>query len=182
LSVRPTLSSKAEACGVQRRKPPMLAIASLMAAALSCLFAYPAPSNELEATGDDFQFAVARRGCTQEDAPAIEIFLSKSKYLGSNDPPAPYIRIEVSSTSVETISDVTVHLVSLSRESGSVGRIARAELVDDEGRHQWLSGLLRIASLEPNEHVAGRYDFESRLGPIRGSFRGSIVRHQAICG
>jgi len=161
----------------------MLAIASLMAAALSCLFAYPASANEREAAGEGFQFAVARRGCTQEDAPAIEIFLSRSKYVGSKDPPPPpYIRIELSSTSVESISDVTVQLVPLSRETGSTGRIARAELVDDEGRHQWLSGVLQIASLKPNEQVAGRYDFASELRPIKGSFRASIFRHQALCG
>jgi hypothetical protein len=43
----------------------------------------------------EYTYALAFRGCMQEDARALEVYLTQEPYSGEASPPMPYIRIEV---------------------------------------------------------------------------------------
>ncbi len=43
----------------------------------------------------EFRHAVARRGCTQEDARALEVYLTRARYEGEGEPAPPYARMEI---------------------------------------------------------------------------------------
>jgi hypothetical protein len=47
------------------------------------------------ASTEEFRYAVAQRGCTQEDAPAMEIYLTEALFSGEGTPSGPYIRVEM---------------------------------------------------------------------------------------
>lgn len=128
-----------------------------------------------------FPYAFAMRGCTQEDAPALELYLVSTPPAGETPAP-PFIRIEVSSRPSETFAAETFALVPLRRDPAHSGRIVRGELRTDERTQQWLSGTLTFIPAASGQ-VAGFYDFS--LPPNRrfaGEFKAPIVRTDAVCG
>lgn len=120
-----------------------------------------------------FPYAFARRGCTQEDAPAIEIYLTRVRYAGGGEPATPFIRIEIASGDLARVVDTTISLVPLSRHGIDRNqRIARAELNQSKSRTVWLKGSLRLARVEPGKGVDGRYDIVDPSGRVwRGEVR-----------
>src|SRR5690348_14649052 len=84
-----------------RWKSPRLANALLSVALIgftSVACAQQATPTRGAQVEQSFPHAFARRGCTQEDAPALEIFLTKVPFSGIGDPPPSYIRVELSSS------------------------------------------------------------------------------------
>ena len=162
------------------RRPSLWAL--LTVAAWAALPLQPLFAEDQSAPSESFRYAVARRGCTQEDAPAIEIVLSTQTYSGVGEPPAPHIRVEIASSPPEGLRDVTLNLLALRRRPGEIGRIARAELVDKGRDHFWLTGSVHIASLVPDQSVSGSYNFVWESGELKGDFQARIVKHQAVCG
>ncbi len=95
------------------------------------------------AASDAFPFATATRGCTQEDAPALEIYLTHAAYDGAQEPSPPYLRIEIASTPAEPLRRAPMTLVPLRREAFSAP-IVRAEYVGLKREHAWLAGTVTL--------------------------------------
>jgi hypothetical protein len=102
--------------------------------------------------------------------------------MGTGEPPVPYIRIEISAAPGEVIRDLTLPLVGLRRDSLNGKRIARAEYIASDQRRSWLTGSVTIDQIAPGESVSGRYDFESPLGRLKGSFDAKLLSNSAQCG
>src|ERR1700759_4464218 len=62
-----------------------------------------------------FPYAFATRGCTQEDAPALEIYFTEAQFKGDGTPAPPYLRIEIASRVNETIAPLSAELMPLRR-------------------------------------------------------------------
>lgn len=87
-----------------------------------------------------FGHALATRGCTQEDFPAIEIVLTRLAWDGAGPIPKPYIRIEASGAPLDARRDM--QLTPLRRDPADP-LIVRAAVVGDD-RLVWLTGTLRL--------------------------------------
>lgn len=121
-----------------------------------------------------FSHAVAVRGCTQEDAPALEIYLTQRPFDGQGMPPKPYLHIEVAGTDWQPLVGRPLKLIPLSREGvDPQTTIVRAELDRGERSAQiFLAGTLRIKSAQPDRPVEGHYDFGTHAGQRwAGTFR-----------
>src|SRR6478672_2011762 len=97
---------------------------------LLTLTATQAAAEDDRKLGQNFPFAYALRGCTQEDAPALEIYLTQVGFNGEGTPSPPYLRIEIASPPTETIGRLTLQLIPLRRDPAKPGRIVRAELME----------------------------------------------------
>jgi len=130
-----------------------------------------------------FPHAYAMRGCTQEDAPALEIYLTQAPLIEGHDPPRPYIRFEISSRVSETLSASSFDLSPLRRDVTKKGRIVRGEWTQPEQMPVWLSGRLSIEGTTPGEQVSGQYDLKLPDGShLQGSFVAKFVARPASCG
>jgi len=126
---------------------------------------------------------LAMRGCTQEDAPALEIYLTRAAYAGKGDPAAPYLRFEVASAASETLPAMTVSLVPLNRDTRLPGRIARGQLVETGTTPLWLSGTLSLTTAVPGKTAAGSYDVRTADGRrLHGSFSAAYSAKPTVCG
>lgn len=146
--------------------------------------AYPqaAPSGDkkLEQT---FPHAFAKRGCTQEDAPALEIYLTQTPFTGAGDPSPPYIRVEISSSPSETMNSLSLNLIQMRRDPTRPGRIVRAELVESRRNSIWLSGTIALNEATPGGHVSGHYDVTTPDGRrLDSSFTAEYSKRPAVCG
>jgi hypothetical protein len=131
----------------------------------------------------DFPFAFAMRGCTQEDVPALEIYLTQASFNGEGTPAPPYLRIEIGSPPTETIGPLSLQLMPLRRDQTKPGRIVRAELMEGGHKSTWLSGTLRLAEATPGAQVSGRYDFTSPDGAtFSREFRAEYSKRPTVCG
>jgi hypothetical protein len=121
----------------------------------------------------DYPYAVARRGCTQEDAPALEIYLTKERWDGRGEPASPFVRFEVAWTDWAQISDSSLALVPLSRQGiDRRQHVVRGELKLAEGKSSsWLTGRIVLKRVEMNRRAEGSYDL---VGPDKGSLLGSF--------
>lgn len=156
--------------------------AILMIALMIAMCTPPAFSSKKQAA-QPFPHAYATRGCTQEDAPALEIYLTKTPYAGDGEPAAPYLRIEISSSPQEEITPSSLELIQLRRNPAKRGRIARAQLVEPDREPVWLSGVIELKEAIPGARVAGRYDVtaSSRRHWI-GTFTTMYTKRSAVCG
>jgi hypothetical protein len=143
----------------------------------------------VQAAGSDqkleqgFPFAFAMRGCTQEDAPALEIHLTRVSFNGNGKPSPPYIHIEISSLPSETIGQAPLKLAPLRRDPAMPGRIARAELVEAPQKSVWLSGTVTINQAVPGGRVSGNYEFMMPGGAtLSQSFTAEYSNRPAVCG
>ena len=133
----------------------------------------------------EFTHSVAMRGCTQEDAPALEIYLTCSPYTGTDLPDQPFIHIEVGGRDWQRLIGKDLELLPLSRTGISREKpLVRAELkLKQEQQSFWLNGALRLTKVEPDTQVIGSYDF---AGPDqqkwKGDFRANWIKRPGGCG
>ena len=133
--------------------------------------------------GKNFPFAFAMRGCTQEDAPALEIYLTRASFNGEGTPSLPYLRIEIASPPSETIGPLSLQLIPLRRDPTKSGRIARAELVESGHKSTWLSGTIALDEAVPGSRVSGRYDLTLPAGgTLSQSFTAEYSKRPTFCG
>lgn len=130
----------------------------------------------------NFQYALAMRGCTQEDAPALEIFLTETPLAETGDPSPPYIRIEVSSSPNEAIKPIALTLIQMRRDVSRPGRLVRAELVEVGRDSVWLSGTITLSEVVPGRVVSGRYDLLTPAGKVSNRFSAKYLNRTAVCG
>jgi hypothetical protein len=180
--VRSSLRASLAVWGLPR--PPAWPAGALLSTVIlaTAAWAQAAPPGEqkLEQT---FPHASAMRGCTQEDAPALEIYLTRSPFAGTGDPSPPYIHIEISSSPQETIAPITLNLIQMRRDPAKPGRIARAELVEAERSRAWLSGTITLTEAAPGRKVSGRYAVTTPAGRrLESSFSADYSTRSAVCG
>lgn len=123
------------------------------------------------------------RGCTQEDAPALEIYLTHDAYNGEGEPSPPYVHIEISSSAnEELISPVSLRLIGGRRDPAKPGRIARAQLVEKEQQPVWLSGTVSLTALR-REWVEGHFEIDMPASkPWRKHFKAAYRNQASMCG
>jgi hypothetical protein len=130
-----------------------------------------------------FPHAFARRGCTQEDAPALEIFLTRVPFSGIGDPPPSYVRVELSSSPTEKIESSSFTLIQMRRDPAKPGRVVRAELVEASHKSIWLSGTITLNEAVPGERVSGRYALSTPAGQLLDStFIAEYSKKPTVCG
>ena len=156
---------------------------------LTCLMACLCVSDAQGPTGKDkmnehsLVYVLAKRGCTQEDAPALEIYFSRAKFNGTGDPEPPYLRFEISSSSREPVTPGTFVLSALRREPEKAGRIVRGEFVEAGHEGVWVKGTIVLDEVAPGSEVKGRYDVTAPGGlHLRNSFRTEYLSGAAMCG
>lgn len=153
----------------------------MMLTAMILATASPAP-----ASGGDqrFLYSAAVRGCTQEDAPALELYFTVAPFDGAGEPTAPYLRVEVAAAPTEVLSGATLNLIpSLRRGAGQSGRIARAELVAVAHTETWLSGTVVLDQAKPGQDVAGHYDLTAPDGRrLTHAFHALWNPRPTVCG
>lgn len=129
-----------------------------------------------------FPWVRAARGCTQEDAPAVEIYFF-GKETAAGELVAPYVRVEISGLARERIPPTTYHLMPLRRDSNERRRIVRAELVDKLGSSTWLGGTITIGADEPDTRIIGRVNLISPKGEAWDrAFSAQYLTKRALCG
>jgi hypothetical protein len=123
------------------------------------------------------------RGCTQEDAPALEIYLTRAPFDGRGEPPEPYIRVEISSSATETITRGTFRLSPLRRDPDAAGRVVRAELVEPGHDPIWLTGTIVLSKAAPGRRISGRLDVKTPDGKnLPGDFTAEYINRTSVCG
>jgi len=130
-----------------------------------------------------FPFAFATRGCTQEDAPALEIYFTEAPFKGDGTPAPTYLRIEVASRLNETIASLSAELSPLRRDPAKQGRLVRAELMEAGPKSTWLSGKLELKEAKPGSSVSGSLHFTSPAGAVFSrDFSAPYSNRPAVCG
>jgi hypothetical protein len=130
-----------------------------------------------------FPYAFAMRGCTQEDAPALEIYFTEALFKGDGTPAPPYLRIEIASRPTETIASLSAELTPLRRDPAKPGRIVRAELTEAGQKPTWLSGKIELKEAVPGAGVSGHFDFTSPAGAVFSrSFSAPYSNRSVVCG
>jgi hypothetical protein len=117
--------------------------------------AFPAPGECADALAP-FPHALARNGCTQEDIPGLEVFLTTQAWGGDPPAPKPYIRIEVAQLREGTLFDSG--LSPLKRDPAQP-KLSRAALHADKASPSWLSGSLHLDQDPVTRSVRGSYSF-----------------------
>lgn len=143
------------------------------------------PQNSCSASPEDYRYAIARRGCTQEDAPALEIYLTRKRFEGQGEPAQSYLRIEVAWTDWTRIADSSFDLIPLSRHGVNPKQhVVRGELkIAGEKASSWLSGRLVLKNVDQGRQVEGSYDLLTPdRNPLRGTFRANWIERGAGCG
>lgn len=132
-----------------------------------------------------FLNATAVRGCTQEDAPALEIYLTDHAFSGQGEPAEPYLRIEIGGANWDHLIGQTLHLIPLSRREVDPRKpVVRAEFDLRKGSPAWLSGSLWLYRVHPDQQVEGSYNFTAPDGRRwAGAFKASWARNRSLgCG
>ncbi len=146
----------------------------------ACAIAADTGDRKLE---EPFQHTFCMRGCTQEDAPALEIYFTRTAFKGEGDPAPPYIRFEISSLATETIGPITLELSQLRRDLRKPGRIARAELVEAGHQTVWLTGSVTLDEARPGGLIRGRFDVTAADGRRwASSFTADYSSRPTVCG
>jgi hypothetical protein len=153
--------------------------------AQNVLRAFLAAAVVLPISGDSaaFPHALARRGCTQEDAPALEVLLTRTPYDGKDEPPKPYLHIEIEWGDFSRLAGKELELIPLSRHGVDPKKlIVRAGLVAD-GAPVWLSGTLCLKRVEIDKQVEGSYRFAAPDKSVWvGKFKSPWVAGRHTCG
>jgi len=133
--------------------------------------------------GKALAYVLAKRGCTQEDAPALEIYFSRTKFNGTGEPEPPYLRFEISSSSRDPVTPGTYVLSGLRKEPGKARRIVRGEFVEMGYGGIWVNGTIVLDEVSPSREVKGRYDVTSPSGlHLSKSFLTEYLSGAAMCG
>ena len=133
----------------------------------------------------EVRHAVARRGCTQEDLPALEIVLSRERYDGAAEmePPVPYLRLEVAWGAWARAGGRPLTLVPLNRNVVKDAPVARGAWVADPTTPTWLTGTVRLQQVDVGRRVVGAYDVRAPDGARRaGRFTAEWVTQHGGCG
>ena len=128
-----------------------------------------------------FPYAAARGGCTQEDAPALELLFTQVPFSRRGLPTQPFIRIEISWGDWGIGEDLM--LGNPARRSSDERTIARAKLSRDSRTSVWLEGTVGLTQIEVDHHVAGHYQFiEPGAANWRGTFEAGWIEGGHGCG
>jgi hypothetical protein len=131
----------------------------------------------------DFPESSARRGCSQEDAPALEIYLTREPFEKRGEPAPPYIRFEIAGREHTTLIGKSIELAPLSRAGRDpASPLARGEF-NDASTHQWLRGTVTLRRLEADRLVEGVYDVKG-TGDLAwvGTFSARWIAPGGGCG
>jgi hypothetical protein len=170
-----------DATSVRRLFNVLLGTGALAFSSGAC--AQQSGSQRGSAVQQGFQHAVARRGCTQEDAPALELILTRTLYDGVGDPAPSYIRVEISSPPGERIGASRFELIQLRRDPSNAKRIVRAELVEASRPAVWMSGTVSLTEAVPGERVSGRYTLTAPGGQrFDSTFTAAYSAKAVTCG
>jgi hypothetical protein len=133
---------------------------------------------------DRFPYAAAGRGCTQEDAPALEIYLTPQPFSGPDLPAPPLIRIEVKWDDWMRLGEREIPMSQLSRWTRDLQQpLARAELEQPNTSPVWLGGMIRLMVVEPDGRVAGSYALSAPDGRAwSDGFEAHWLDRRAVCG
>jgi len=108
----------------------------------------------------EYPYALARRGCMPNDAPALEIYLTQEPYNGELLPLKSYLRIEIAWDDWRELIGKEVKLAQFSqRKLDPHTPIVHASLNLKRRTPIWLQGTLRLKKVEVNKHVEGSYEF-----------------------
>jgi hypothetical protein len=136
-----------------------------------------------------FRHAVARRGCTQEDAPALEVYLGRTRHEGAGEPAAPYLRLEAEWGVWERAGagGRALELLPLARRDADRRKpIVRAALHEagSTGEPAWLRGTVRLRRVRVGRGVEGSYDLVTPGDGRRlaGTFTAPWVAARGGCG
>ncbi len=129
----------------------------------------------------EYTYALASRGCMQNDARALEVYLTQEPYSGKA-PPRPYIRMEIEWSDWKNVVGKDLKLV-YRRGPDTQTPTVRAELNLERQERIWLRGTLRLNKVEVNKQVEGSYEF---TGPNNlkwtGTFKAQWGRDGLDCG
>jgi len=131
-----------------------------------------------------FPYALATRGCTQEDAPALEIILTEKRFTGRGEPTSPYLRLELAWDTPDKLANKRFNLMPLSptrRELGAA--IVRAEYHQARNRAVFLQGTLQLGRVAPGAGIDGSYRATLPDGSVLND-KFSAVWHDSssVCG
>ena len=132
----------------------------------------------------EVRHAVARRGCTQEDLPAVEIFLSHARWDGSaaTEPPAPYLRLEVAWGAWSRAGGRPLALIPLRRHAED-SLVVRGAWHVTTTTPVWLQGTVTLREVSVGHRVVGEYDVREPGGTRRvGRFTAAWVDARGGCG
>jgi hypothetical protein len=132
----------------------------------------------------EYTYALASRGCMENDARALVVHLTQEPYSGEAFPPIPYIHIEVEWSDWGHLIGKDLKLAQLSRRRpGPQTPTVCAALNLERQERVWLSGRLRLKKVEVNQQVEGYYEF---AGPNNlkwtGMFKAQWDKDQPPCG
>jgi hypothetical protein len=131
-----------------------------------------------------FSYSAAMRGCTQEDAPALEVYLAPAPAPPSALDTTRHIRLEIGWGNWRDLVAKDVELLPLARSDANRSKpLVRAFFRDSTGRTEWLRGTLRLAAVEEGSTVRGTYDFiGAGQRALRGTFQAPWIQRSVICG
>jgi hypothetical protein len=120
----------------------------------------------------------------QEDARALEVYLTQKPFSDEASPPMSYIRIEIEWSDWGNVVGKDLKLVPLSQRGPDPHMpTARAELNLVGQEPVWLRGMLRLKKMEVNKQVEGSYEF---AGPNNlkwtGMFKAQWGKDRLPCG
>jgi hypothetical protein len=132
----------------------------------------------------EYAYALASRGCMQNDASALEIYLTQGPYSGEAAPPKPYLRVEIAWADWGKLVGKDLKLAQFSRRQlGEQTSIVHASLNLERRTPVWLQGTLRLKKIEVNNQVEGSYEF---YGPDNlkwiGAFKAQWGKDRLPCG
>src|SRR5205807_9881156 len=114
---------------------------------------------------ENFTNAVAFHGTTQEDAPALEIYLTRKRHTGMLEPDRPYLHMEIAGRNWDALVGKDLELIPLSRHGVDPAKpVVRAEVAFEQEKPTWLKGTLRLIKVEVARRVEGSYDFRDAAG------------------
>jgi hypothetical protein len=140
--------------------------------------------NATATAAERFAYAAAGRGCTQEDAPALEIYLTSQPFSGADLPAPPLIRIEVAWDDWMRLREREISMSPLSGGSLDPQQpLARAELEQPSTSPVWLGGTIRLMAVEPDRRVAGSYALSTPDGRAwLDGFEARWLDRRPVCG
>ena len=108
----------------------------------------------------------------QNDARALEVYLTQEPYSGEGPAPMPYIRIEIEWSDWENVVGKELKLAQRSRPKPDPHMpTVAAELNPERQKRLWLLGALRLNKVEVNKQVEGSYEF---VGPNNLKWTGAF--------
>ena len=132
-----------------------------------------------------FSEASGRQGCSQEDAPAMEIYLTRVRFAGGLVPPRPFIRLEIAGRNQAAMLGKAIDLAPLSRAGRDPALpLARAEFHGEaSAAHEWLRGKITLRSVEASRAVEGSYELKGSGAEVwKGTFSARWIASAGGCG